>query len=239
MCKNFILIKYAKSKFDRPVDEEMGNLYLRSQEEIFRKMVKQLTIQYPDSYIHVLTNEKMLPVNNKMKIHKRDFEPNHLCKLLLYGLLTEPGLYLDADIIIKRKFHPHELKSSNAFRMYNSIGRIDYSRFSRNLNCSIEHYNAGAIMIAEPSEELAKEMLQIQEFFFSDKEFKMANGSWPYCDEHVASYYIHKNKWTIEPNNTVSLFYPTDNPDVQSVHHTGLDKRSFFLDFSITYTKLF
>lgn len=244
MCKNFIILKYSKSKLDRQVDEASKNLYLSSQGIMFWKMIKQLTAHYPDSYIHVLTNENMSPANNKIVVHKFEFEPTHCCKFLLYGLLDEPAFYFDCDIVIKRKFYDHELKSSNPFRMYNAFGgtngqSTDYSKLSRQINIQIKNYNAGVILIQEPSKEITKELQAIEANFFSDKEFILKNKRWPYNDEYAASYYIFKNKMQFEPNDTVALPYGEHNqPDVQSVHHTGLNKQSFFSDFSRTYTKL-
>jgi len=242
MCKNFIIIKYSKSTFDLRVDEVMGDHNISSQEFMFQKMTQQISSHYPDSYVHVLTNEKMSPVNNKMKIHKFEFAPNHCCKFLLYGLLDEPAFYLDCDIVIKRKFHQHELESSNAFRMYNSYGGtngnvIDYSKLSRKLTTKTKHYNAGAIMIQEPSKEITKELQLIEETFLSDKNFILRNNLWPYNDEYATSYYIFKHKMEFEPNNTVALLKDTHN-NAQSIHHTGLNKKPFFTDFHNTYTKL-
>lgn len=251
MCKNFIILKYSKSELDCQVDKTMKNLYLNSQDIMFWKMVKQLEAHYPDSYVHVLTNENMAPANSKMVIHKFEFEPNHCCKFLLYGLLDEPAFYLDADIVIKRKFYQHELTSSNAFRMYNTIGEIDYSKLSPKMNIFIKNHNAGVIMIQEPNKEITKELQEIEVEFFSDKEFISKNNRWPYNDEYATSYYIFKNKMQFETNDTVALryvtyslalqqeeYYRTHHRDVQSIHHSGLEKKSFFSDFSKTYAKL-
>lgn len=228
MCKNFILIKYSKSNLDLQVDTRLKNHYLKSQELMFRKMLQQLNCHYPDSFIHVLTNEKMSATSNKMKIHTVEFAPNHCCKFLLYGLLTEPAIYLDCDIVIKRKFHQHEMESFNPFRMYNISSITEYSKLSPKINNRITIYNAGIITIKEPNEKLTKELQGIEATYFSNKEFISKNGLWPYNDEYATSYYIFKNNLQFEPNSTVALPKTHNGNDIQSIHHTGTEKKSFF-----------
>lgn len=205
---------------------------------MFQKMVQQLNSHYPDSFVHVLTNEKMSLVNNKMKIHNIEFESNHCCKFLLYSLLAEPAIYLDCDIVIKRKFRQHEIESSNTFRMYNISSTMDYSKLSPKIKNEITTYNAGVIAIKEPDVKLTKELQSIEANYFSEKEFISNNKLWPYNDEYATSYYIFKNKIQFEANDTVALPNGKYQHDVQSIHHTGLEKKSFFSDFSRTYTKL-
>ena len=243
MCKNFIIIWYTKTKFDLKVDEAVGNFNLSSQKLMFEKMKYQLNCHYPDSFIHILTNEKMSCTNSREKVHQYDFEPTHCCKFLLYGLLDEPALYLDCDIVIKRKFRQHEISSSNAFRMYNSFGGVngattDYSKLSQKLNVETKNYNAGLIMIQEPNKKITKELQEIEANFFADKAFMAKSNIWPYNDEYATSYYIFKNNIQFEENSTVALLPNKTNHDVQSIHHTGISKQSFFSDFSKTYAKL-
>lgn len=239
--KNFITTKYTRKElgylknFYPSADNAFLDNWNNLHERLHRHLEYQLKYFYPESHLHIITNENKL--NTKKKTYyKFDFDDNHLIKLFMYGLLSEPAMYLDSDIILFRKFTEEELPKENDFNLYNYVN-IDLEKLiSMKLPISIKKlYNAGIVYISNPNKKTTNDLFSILENNFTPKNCHIT-------DEVCVSYFIGNknikmleiNEINIQKSLCIKNFY-----EKQSVHYSGFymqHKLMYFADFKHTPT---
>lgn len=243
--KNFITTKYTRKElgylkdFYPSADNTFLDNWNNLHERLHRHLEYQLKYFYPESHLHIITNENKL--NTKKKTYyKFDFDDNHLIKLFMYGLLSEPAMYLDSDIILFRKFTEEELPKENDFNLYNYVN-IDLEKLiSMKLPISIKKlYNAGIVYISNPNKSLVESLFEIKNKYF-------CSNSCHITDETCVSFYVKEKNLNMIENDQVNVYKSLCMKDFykkQSVHYTGFymqQKLMFFDDFkfSPTFVKL-
>lgn len=186
---------------------------------LLHQLAKQIKILYPKSKLHVITNEKHEDHDNII-YHKFNFESNHLGKLYMYGLLSEPCMYLDADIIIINPFMEEELQWDQPFYFFQSFSGGD---IQSNTKCPLPIeinyiHNAGMVWIPNPSMDVTNELFNIHEKYFYDKTA---------TDEHCCSLFYKLKNMQINKNPKINVpRLSLEKEDVvfqQTVHYTGYD----------------
>lgn len=233
---NFILIRYKRKKWDNMpplIKEKYSCMNMEEwdnvQEDLYQQQIKQLNKIYHGCTIHVLTNDA-LRIDQNVIIHCfPELESNHVSKLKVYGLIDEPAMYLDNDIIINRRWNDDQLPMQNPINLYIQSKNYDIQALaSKSLPIKITyHYNAGVIWIPKPSKQLSDTLFSIHEEYFSDKENIMSQGKWADSDELPVALYAAQNKITMKLDDTISVDRQILNEYnfkyQQSVHYTGVD----------------
>jgi len=249
---NFILVKYQRKTMDAPswVAKQFGepamNFYMDCQEQLFAIALEQINRLYPHAHIHVLTNEYRKD-NNGVTYHHRDFPPTHYAKFYIYGLLKEPGMYMDLDILLLRRFDPKHLLCEGPFNMYGVTGPWDLKELaSEPVLVNVDAmYNSGVVWIPKPNEDIVQGLLEIRRKYFSDPEPFRKKGKWFMADEYDTSLYIHlhniKLRFHPEVNAPRQKVFDVADPnlqgqlilkDCQSLHYAGINlKPMFFKDY--------
>jgi len=232
--KNFILIRYKRNKWDNmppSIHKKYASMNMQEwddvQESLYQQQIKQLKTIYPKCVIHLLTND-ISRVDPNVVIHCfPNLNSNHVSKLKVYGLISEPAMYLDNDIIINRKWNNEQLPTQNPMNMYVRSPDYDIQALaSKNLPIQINHhYNAGIIWIPKPSKKLSDDLFSIHEEYFSDKSKIMNQGKWADSDELPVALYAAQHKITMKLDNTISVsrINLNDFHQPQSIHYTGID----------------
>lgn len=245
--KNFITTKYSRKELgylkdffpqaDEKFLEEWNNIHLR----LFYQLKHQIKILYPNATLHVITNEK---INNDKKIiyHYFDFECSHVIKLFMYGLLSEPSVYLDSDIVLYKKFKKEHLETNNDFNFYWYID-TNLQQFSP-VDLPIKFtklYNAGIVNICNPMKKTTNDMFDIHYKYFN-------TGSCHVTDETSASIYVALNDLKMIEKKEVNVqrtICENDFYKQQSVHYVGCyigQKYKCFNEYkshSLAYKKCF
>lgn len=234
MINNFILTRYTRDTFDNAPLSEKHNVeslnmadWDNVQEILFKQQIKQLNKFYPNCNIHVITNNSNLKSNNNFTAHLVDWKSSHLCKLFAYGLLKEPAMYMDNDILMNRKFEEKHLPIDNPFNFYMKSLIYDVQKLSsEKLPVEMDHhFNGGIIWIPNPSVEMRDEMINLHQKYFSDRQKIMDCGRWADSDELPATLYAIKNKMKMKLSDEVSVQRKTVDliRQYQTIHYTGLD----------------
>lgn len=177
--KNFILTRYTRDNFDNaPLSEKNKieklnmNDWDHVQELLFKQQIKQLKKIYPNCSIHVITNNPEIKSYKNINVHLIECNSNHLCKLFAYGLLKEPSMYIDNDIIINKKFEEKHLPFENPFNFYMKSMPYNVQDLSpKKLPVLMDHhYNGGIIWIPKPSSEIRDEIIELHKKYFSDRQ---------------------------------------------------------------------
>jgi hypothetical protein len=234
---NFILIKYSKESLDAPKHIKKVNMrqWNKNQQFMFDTMVEQLNFFYPLAKIHVLTNEKHEDFNNLIWHYHPELESNHNSKLLLYGLLDEPAMYIDNDILINKPFKKKHLATESPFNLYRlSTARPLQSLARKKLDVkSDKQYNCGMIWIPRPSRQIVAEMQEIKKKYFNDRKVIEGNSAWFNNDEHPVSYFIARYGMKMKLFKDVNVFRSQCEYEnifkVQSIHYTGVRSKNKFM----------
>jgi hypothetical protein len=236
---NFILIKYARDVLDNKppwesIDSQGERAYFDVQPVLFDLMVKQIRNIYPKAKIHVLTNDPSYKAEG-LVVHVRDFTPNHTAKYLLYGLLDEPAMYLDSDIILLKKFPLRYLQIDTPFTVFEATRNQDLQLLSaRPLPAPTSVvFNAGIIWIARPSQQVVEAMQKLQADHFDDRTLIESRGHWFLNDEYAMSAYIsmigHQPLCGTGINVPRYSCDAEDIPLLQTVHYTGFGAKDKFM----------
>jgi hypothetical protein len=231
---NFILIKYKKNNdFKNYKNKNLYNnidykFYLEIQSKLFDVMIKQINYFYPKSNIHIITNEKKQKEKNNETFHYIDFKSNHICKFYIYGLLKEPAIYLDCDIILLYKFKKEHLKKNNKFTLYSVSKDLDLQKISKlKIPKEVKKlYNAGIVYIDKPDSDIVESMFEINKKYFSDEAFILSKNEHPNNDEYAVSLYMSLNNISPCLNNEVNVprwsLEKLELENIQTLHYTGV-----------------
>lgn len=235
---NFILIKYTKHHWDIPhikVNLESWNSH---HEMMFRTMLDQLHFFYPNSTIHVLTNEKHKDEKRLVWHYRPDIEENHTTKLHLYGLLSCPAMYIDSDILLVRPFQKKHLITKHPFNLFQvsrhgSLQRLTRRYIESDPGCQ---YNCGLIWIPQPNSLIVEEMRDLKEKHFNDKKWIEYNRAVFNNDEHPVSCFVAKYEMKMNLSKEVNTFRSkldyANIFDMQSIHYTGVrNKKRFVVEY--------
>lgn len=231
--KNFITMRWTKKEMEPPpiwrpdLKKRDLNEYNIIQIKLFDQLKDQLKKIYPDSFLHVITNEKNHKNEKNIYYHFYDFESSHILKLNMYGLINEPAMYIDSDIIILNKFKEEDLYTNNNFTYFNKSGN-DFKHLSKKpLPCEANIlYNAGLVWIPKPSKKITEKMYNIHYEYFEDKNNFLIS------DENASSLYVFLNNIKIDLNfnmNVPRCFAEMNLKSKQSIHYTGYDNKWKYL----------
>lgn len=241
MIKNFILLFY-QNKDESYVNEpkmssvnknEFQSIYKGMQRPFLNISVKMLSHFYPESTIHILTNDALKSSSKNVCVHiKSDLPRNHLSKFKIYNLINEPAMYMDTDILINRQF-PETATSTpndiNMFQKYNSKRLSNYLGVE-----SVIAYSASIIWINKPSDQLNCELEEINRSIFSDDKKLMENDMCRNNDEFALSYYCMKRQIEMRLDESISKPRAQISVDeinkYQSVHYTKMDFKKKMID---------
>lgn len=235
--KNFILTRYLRKTWDN-MPQDVRNVYGDMdmnkwdcvQEDLYKQQIKQIKSFYPKANIHVLTNDEKRLNEKDIIVHfKKDMPSSHISKLLVYGLLDEPAMYIDNDIIICRKWNDQELETENPFNFYIQSGKYNIQAIAKEkLHVPLDnHWNAGVIWIKKPSKKLVEIFQEYHWRYFSDKKLIINHGNWADSDELPVALYIIENKLNMNLSKEIGVPRKRTNFEsiinLQSIHYTGID----------------
>ena len=208
-------------------------MYITCQRDLFDRSVTRIQKLYPKAHIHVLTNEEGCNTD-MITYHHMGFVSNHICKFQIYGLLTEPAMYVDCDVMIIRPFEERHLAGA-PFNCFTADGGVDLQQFTpKKLPIkTVTFYNAGLIWIPGPNKTIVDELQQIHEEYFNDIDFQRNHNKWSYSDEYSLSYYIAKHGlkmnlfWDVNaPRQAIQKLDKGAVHAYQSIHYTGIRAKS-------------
>ena len=128
MVENFILVHFEK-KVKNAIDIwSEDNLFLEKnrfeiQAKFFHHMIKQIRFFYRYSNIHIICKDKSHPLlqNKSLILHEfPDMPTTNLSKLNAFGLLNEPAILIDCDIMMLKPFDKHHLETKNPFNLFST-----------------------------------------------------------------------------------------------------------------------
>lgn len=220
-----------------PPPEHRRDLQTRNLEEyneiqikLLQKLSNQIKVLYPKATLHIITNEDHQNKGN-IHFHKFDFAPSHVAKNYMYGLLDEPAMYIDADVILVRKFTKKELSIDYPYTYFGGISGGNIKKLAKKPTpCDVEKiYNAGMVWIQKPNKKITESMMNLHFEYFDNYDVS---------DEASATLYTHLNNIQIIPNFKINRSRSEIDEDEilhhQSVHYTGYDmqwKRLFFKEY--------
>ena len=145
MINNFILIHYCRDISKRApisIKKEFIERWSDLQHVLLNRQIKRIRNLYPNAKIHILTNEK-INFDSKVFIHCKNFNSDHTSKFLLFGLIDEPSIYLDSDLILIDRFPQQKFKFDEPFNLFRSrFNPILSNISSKKLPFSLDrHYN--------------------------------------------------------------------------------------------------
>jgi hypothetical protein len=240
---NFLLLKYQRSdlKSPTPLSEKDKSVYLNCQDVLFRRTIEQIQFFHPKAHIHVLTNENMQSTASVSYYVYEEKWDNLLCKFKLYGLLNEPAMFIDLDIIFNRPIYPVECNSPICF--FNTSWGAPLQDFSnKKLPCKQDViYNSGVVWIPTPSSHITDELMELHEEYFSDEKAIYAKNLWPNNDEHALSLFVGIHNYDMPLNNTINVsrnkleklkidVNPLSVQKYQSVHYNGVLTKQKMID---------
>jgi len=209
---NFILVNYKHNFYQNNLLK-----YYQMTEQRHKFMLKQIDRLYDHYHIHVITNLNNTDEANVNITYHRilDLECNNYSKLRVFGLLTEPAMYVDNDILLTRRFAQEELVCDTPFNIFTEYNKPNL--LPKKLR-SYTHYNTGIIWIPRPDKEISKELLYMK------KEFDIHDNGWV-NDEYPISYFIKDNNLKMSTIDAVNEYREEISFnqifDFQSIHYTG------------------
>lgn len=209
---NFILVHF-KTTYTQPklVD------YYKDLDQMHTLMIDQLTSFYPDCKIHVVTNEHKQNTANVI-YHYRDTNTNY-AKLHMFGLLDEPAMYLDSDIILLRPWEEKHLQAEGNFNLYQKfdVGLPEGFPEQYKFMYDYPHHNSGMIWIPRPEKALSETLLAMA------TRFPVHDGGWV-ADEYPTNYFIYAMGWKMNLFPEVNAYRKSTKVplrDCQSIHYAG------------------
>lgn len=215
---NFILVHF-KAEYSLPRLQE----YYKDIDLFHDLMIEQIQRLYNDCKIHVITNVDKKSTN-KVIYHYSDLvEASNYAKLRMFGLLNEPAMYLDNDIILNRKFEERYLITDNAFNMYQEYD-VPLPKGMPDWMFNYPHYNSGIIWIPKPDEEITKALFNIVKYF------PVHEGGWG-VDEYPIAFFINAFNLKMKLFPEVNAYRKSTKlalNECQSVHYAGI--KELFLE---------
>jgi hypothetical protein len=232
MVPNFIVIKYSGTTHRYHVQNE------KYREKLFDLTVKQLTAIHPDANIHVLTNSRHDDFG-KVKFHLDENLPrDNRAKFRIFGLIDEPAMYVDDDIIFYRPFAEEHMPKEVPFTHFQPWEWLNFQEIASQPLAVKEgwRYNGGIIWINKPSKQLVEELIDLQENTFNTKEKTISLGMGFPSSEYAIGYYLLKYNIPQVMNQYVNVIFNTvqrveDKTKIQSVHYPGLYKDKMLSDY--------
>ena len=233
---HFISMRWTKLVMEPPPehrkDLKTRNLqeYNKIQIDLMNQLSKQIKILYPKAILHIITNEDHVDRDN-LRFHRYDFAPSHLAKNYMYGLLDEPAMYIDADVLLIRKFTKKELATEFPYTYFGGISGGNFKKLAKKpIPVDVERiYNAGMVWIPKPDKKITQNMMNLHFEYFDNYDIS---------DEASATLYTHLNEIKINGNSEINRsraeISEQDILTHQSVHYTGYDihwKRLCFLEY--------
>jgi len=223
--KNFILVLYEIDDFRK---------------KLFEILLKQLDYFYPKSIIHIITNIPGCHDSGNIIYHFLDISNNLTAKLEVYGLLKEPSIYIDWDILLMKQFSFEDIASIQPITFYAHSGQIPLQNFSKKRLAIQSNFiwNSGIVLINSPSPDIVSELKEINEVYFSDLDWLESQKFLKYNDEYALTYFVTKYKYKINESKDVNVSrYKVKLKDIdkyQSVHYTGTrNKALIFKELSL------
>lgn len=237
--ENFILIKYRKDNYDAPssVKHKLPSLdkWNELQDIIFETAISRLHLFYPDSTIHIITNETNKKNSDKIIFHQDDVPTNWSTKLLVYGLLDVPAMYLDTDILLLKPFEEKHLRTAAPFNLYEMTSLRNLQMLSKKkleFTCKGQ-FNCGMIWISRPSKAIVEELQRIKKEYFNNKDLIESKKLWFHNDEYTVTYFVKKYNMKMKFFPGVNVFRDRcqfeDISSFQSVHYASIDGKKLFL----------
>lgn len=243
--QKFILVRYHRNNFNNvslkykakwTIDNPAKSLtrWNNIQDKLFTNQIWQLQHFYPNCKIHLVTNDHEL-FHKDCTNHLVDGESNLILKLNVFGLLTEPAVYLDLDLLHLRPLTPEVLPKC-IFNLYDCYSpEKSYFRpdiFPKILSQPLDikppivQYLSHIIWINEPSKKISDAMLELHWKHFADKERMLYVGRSADGDELALSVYIkqHNLKMILNPNvgaNRKQFTRIPSNEKIFMLHYTG------------------
>ena len=242
---NFILIYFEKNDYTPDNERVKGRPTERRAKLIpLQKefMVKRLRYLYPKSTIHILTDQVVSSNENQVIYHYQPFEKNYQAKLEVFGLLDEPAMFIDLDVLLIKKFEI-DLTSAQAFNLYTAYP-LNLDLMSSKATDITEVYNSGVIWINQPNKNLVEELKHIQKTHFSDLQKIAVNNGVLYNDEYpitilskrTSSEMLLINDVNV-PRHRLSSFQEVAKQ--QSVHYNGnQNKYLMMLEMPLVYNSV-
>jgi hypothetical protein len=206
---NFILVQYKHQ-----YKQDHLRVYYQHSEYYHDLMIEQIKTIYKDHRIHVLTNVNMKK-QGVVYHFDPDLEPNNYAKLKVFGLLDEPAIYVDSDVILVRRFLPEELPTDSPFNLYQSY--TDTSKLTPEMQ-TYPHYNTGVMWIPRPDQKIVEALLSVR------NKFMIHPNGWV-NDEYPISWFVKENGLKMATGGLVNRgrehLKASEVGKYQSVHYTG------------------
>src|SRR6185437_9398649 len=99
--KNFVLVWFKRRW--RSDQEVRRHQFAERFNELMQFQIRSF---YPRAAIHILTNDESVCRRERNVIYhlRKDMIPNLFSKLHIFGLLDEPAMFLDGDILLRKPF---------------------------------------------------------------------------------------------------------------------------------------
>ena len=253
MIKNFILVHYEKkitTKLERYIESKFSIYRKRAivQKKFINYAIKQIRHFYKNANIHVICKDKNHPILQKNKkeiiLHEfTDMQCNHIDKFKIFGLLNEPSMYFDLDILLVKPFEEHHLETKNPFNVFRDYkGAEEFRPNGLNKNVDFNVYNNGIVWINEPSKDLENEFISINQKHFSNEN------EWLKNDEFAVSKFINDNKlkmnlcWDVGHYRLKDQYGVLPKIDInemkkyQSIHYS-IAKEAFMCEYSLLWAE--
>jgi hypothetical protein len=201
------------------------NDYYKDVDLFHNLIIKQIDKLYKDEgyKIHVLTNVD-IPSSNKVIYHYSDtLEPSNYAKLRIFGLLNEPAMYLDNDIILLKKFEEKHLVTDNAFNLFQEYD-VALPKGMPSWMLEYPHYNSGIVWIPRPNEEITKALFNIVKYF------PVFESGWG-VDEFPIAYFIEAFGLKMQTFKEVNAYRKSTKlplKECQTIHYAGV--KELFLE---------
>jgi len=217
---NFIMVNYT-NKYEK---ENLIKYYedTKKRQALTIKRIRQV---YNNAKIHIVT-DSLDDINYDVNYHYMpEIEKNNYSKLLIFGLLKEPAIYLDNDVILLRKFTEEELPFDYPFNLYAKYQEEDTKKvLEQGLGEGYHHYNTGVVWIPKPSKKITDELMLLRD------RFNIYNNGWT-NDEYPISFYVHAHGFKMFESEKVNRYrnLVSKISDEQSIHYTGKEYKKLFL----------
>jgi len=206
-------MKFILVQFENDYPTERLKKYYQNTDAFHELMLRQIDNLYEDYEIHVITNQRRKSTNRVRYHYFENLEKNLYAKLQVFGLLDEPAMYLDNDILLVRKFENKHLVGDpfNLYQIYDLIPLLPEHMQS------YTHYNTGVMWISKPSKDITESLIGIKDYFLCHDD------DWV-NDEYPVSYMIGSFGFKMQLMDEVNAYRNriSDLTQYQSVHYTGL-----------------
>ena len=209
---NFILVHF-KTEYSLPRLTE----YYKDVGLYHELMIKQIDSLYENYEIHVITNVKEESTDKVIYHYFPDLIQSNYAKLMIYGLLDKPAMYLDNDIILVRKFEEKHLPMDNAFNMYQEFDMPLPKGFPSYM-FDYPHYNSGIVWVAKPDKEITEALFSVKD------RFVVHEAGWA-VDEYPLNFFIHAFGMKMHLFPEVDAYRKSTKiplKECQSIHYAGV-----------------